>query len=84
VGGWPVPVSRTGVHADLDTSHASFSFCKIFLRWLTLRKKKNSLIEKLRVSLLEKSNWLAGCCGSSVPNAQRLWIPTKTGEVFKG
>jgi hypothetical protein len=39
----------------------SFSFCEIFLRWLTVAKKKNSLIEKALVSLLEKSVWLAGC-----------------------
>ena len=65
------PGIGAGLCADLITSHASFSFCKIFLRWLTLRKKKNSLTEKLRVSLLEKSKWLAGCWVSFFPNVPK-------------
>ena len=41
----------------------SFSFCEIFLRRLTLAKKKNSLTEKSRVRMLGKSLWLTGCPG---------------------
>jgi hypothetical protein len=43
------------------TPPREFFFLKYFLRWLTVAKKKNSLIEKALVSLLEKYVWLTGC-----------------------
>jgi hypothetical protein len=42
---------------------AKFFFLRDFLRWLTVAKKKNLLIEKALVNLLEKSMWLAECRG---------------------
>jgi hypothetical protein len=42
----------------------SFSFCEIFLRRMTVAKKKNSEREKALVILLEKSKELGGAVAS--------------------